>query len=253
MLRFRWTAPLLVGLGSLALQAQVKVTYLANEGVMLEAGNAKVLVDALLRDSLGDYHRYDAATQEKIEHGKPPFDGVSLALATHFHLDHWDAGAISQFLKHSPAALFASTPQATGMIPFAQRKQVRQLWPGESAATVEVVGVKVDAVPLDHRPAQNLGYRIQMGGRTLFHAGDSGPDDKTQAALMASPPPDVAMVPFWWLLDPKGLEFVTKTWKPKHIVAFHFGVDDIAKSSAKIRESVPGAWLCLKQGESRVF
>jgi L-ascorbate metabolism protein UlaG (beta-lactamase superfamily) len=139
------------------------------------------------------------------------------------------------------------------MIPYAQRKQVRRLWPGEFEASVELAGVRVDAIPLDHGPAQNLGYWIQMGGKTLIHVGDSGPDEKTQATLLGKPTPDVALIPFWWLIEPKGVEFVTKTWKPKQVVAFHFGADDLAKSAAKVREAVPGAWLCFKQGESRRF
>ena len=32
--------------------SQVKITYLANEGVMIQCGSDKILVDALFRDSL---------------------------------------------------------------------------------------------------------------------------------------------------------------------------------------------------------
>lgn len=36
------------------LSAQVNITYLANEGVLISTSSTKVLVDALFRDSLGD-------------------------------------------------------------------------------------------------------------------------------------------------------------------------------------------------------
>src|ERR1044071_8372445 len=105
----RWLAVLCLVAPALG---QVKVTYLANEGVMLTAGSTKVLVDALLRDGLG-YPIHSPAVREQLETGKSPFDGVGLALATHYHLDHWDAGAISRFLASNPSARYASTPQAT--------------------------------------------------------------------------------------------------------------------------------------------
>src|SRR5688500_18207979 len=97
----------------------VRVTYLANEGVRIEGGTCDVLIDARLRDSLGDYARHDPDVQQRLEAARPPFDRVRLALATHFHLDHWDAGAISRFLSSSKDALFASAPQAGAMIPSA--------------------------------------------------------------------------------------------------------------------------------------
>jgi L-ascorbate metabolism protein UlaG (beta-lactamase superfamily) len=121
-------------LASSSQAAELEITYLANEGVLIACGGQKVLVDALLRDSLDDYARHPPDVQEKLETGKPPFDGIVLALATHFHLDHWDAGAISRFLKNNSSALFVSTPEATAMLPWSHREQVRAVWPetGES-------------------------------------------------------------------------------------------------------------------------
>jgi L-ascorbate metabolism protein UlaG (beta-lactamase superfamily) len=84
--------------------SELEITYLANEGVLIKCGSEKALVDALLRDSLDQYARHPADVQEKLETGKAPFDGVHLALATHFHLDHWDAGAITRFLVNNPTA-----------------------------------------------------------------------------------------------------------------------------------------------------
>ena len=104
----------------------VRVTYLANEGVRIEGGTCDVLIDALLRDSLGDYVRHEPAVQESIETGRPPFDRVKLALATHYHLDHWDAGAIARFLTSNPSAVFGAAPQAGAMLPSALKPRVNR-------------------------------------------------------------------------------------------------------------------------------
>ena len=51
---------------------QVTVTYLANEGVMIDCGGQKALIDALFRDSLENYMRHSPEQQERIETGKRP-------------------------------------------------------------------------------------------------------------------------------------------------------------------------------------
>jgi len=241
---------------SLPLSAsEVKITYLANEGVMIECGGDKILVDALFRDSLDQYVRHSPQVQEEMETGKPPFDGVTLALATHFHLDHWDAGAITRFLSNNPHAVFGSTPQATAMLPSSLGQRVRTLWPEKSEPVrLQVGNVTVDALPLEHgeySTTQNLGYRISICQQVLFHLGDAGLSDQNFATLTQSGQADIAMVP-WWLLDAKGGAFIKEKWKPHHIVVLHFGGAD-ADAVERVRSTWPHAWVCTEQGESRTF
>lgn len=233
--------------------SEVKVTYLANEGVTIECGGDKVLVDALFRDSLDQYARHPPQVQEEMETGKPPFDGFMLALATHFHLDHWDAGAIARFLSNNPHAVFASTPQATAMLPWSLRQQVRTLWPDKpEPMRLQVGNVLIEAFSLQHGTVQNLGYRISICHQVIFHLGDAESSDRDFAALMQSGPADVAIVPFWWLLDAKGRAFLKEKWKPRYIVAVHFGGAD-GDAAQQVHSTWPQAWACTKQGESRTF
>jgi L-ascorbate metabolism protein UlaG (beta-lactamase superfamily) len=235
--------------------AEARVTYLANEGVRIEGGACDVLIDALLRDSLGDYVRHEPAVQESLETGRPPFDGVKLALATHFHLDHWDAGAIARFLTSRPSAVFAAAPQAGAMLPSALKPRVRPLWPqaGQAAVRLTEGGAVVDAIPLDHgMPVENLAYRLECGGRVLFHLGDSRASEENFAKLTAAGPADVALVPHWWLTDDGGLAFLRDRWRPRHVVAFHLGQGDGA-GAATIQARMPQAWICTRRGESRTY
>jgi L-ascorbate metabolism protein UlaG (beta-lactamase superfamily) len=247
-------AVLLLGAAPLAADG-VRVTYLANEGVRIEGGTCDVVIDALLRDSLGDYLRHDPGVQEGLETGRPPFDGVKLALATHFHLDHWDAGAIARFLKSRPNAVFGSPPQAGAMLPSALKPRFRPLWPppGQASVRLSELGAIVDAIPLDHgMPVENIAYRLECGGRVLYHLGDSQPSEANFAKLTAAGAADVALVPHWWLTDDAGLAFLRDRWKPRHVVAFHLGASDVAAAST-IQGRWPQAWVCTKQGESRTY
>ncbi|MBZ5570557.1 MAG: MBL fold metallo-hydrolase [Acidobacteriia bacterium] len=233
--------------------SELKITYLANEGVLLDCQGKKVLIDALFRDSLDDYMRHPPEVQEKLETGKPPFDGVGLALATHFHLDHWDAGAISRFLVNNPGAVFASTPQATAMLPHSLQGRVRALWPDKDHDVgLKMSGIQVDAFALEHGKTQNLGYRLLVCSEVVFHLGDAGASDQNFKPVLQAGHTDVAMVPFWWLLDSKSTAFIKDKWKPKHVVALHLGATD-KESGREIQTHWPNAWVCTKQGEARTF
>jgi L-ascorbate metabolism protein UlaG (beta-lactamase superfamily) len=233
--------------------ADLEIMYLANEGVMIQCGNEKVLVDALLRDSIDDYARHSPDVQEKLETGKPPFDGVQLALATHFHLDHWDPGSITRFLLNNPTAMFASTRDGTAMMAWSQRKRIWSLWPVSGRnQSIQRDGINVTAFSLNHGKAQNLGYRISMCGKSVFHLGDADGSPADQAALMRMGRADIAVVPFWWLLDPQTAPFVRKRWKPRHIVAVHFAAHEEPEAQ-QVRSRWPEAWVCRNQGESRAF
>jgi L-ascorbate metabolism protein UlaG (beta-lactamase superfamily) len=227
--------------------APLKITYLANEGVLVE-GPCTVLVDALLRDSLGSYARHPADVQERLETARPPFDRARLALATHYHLDHWDPGAIARFLRSNAAAVFASTPEATAMMPRDVADRAVAL--GAGRATVEASGARVQAIPLAHRTTPHLAYRIDCGGRVLAHLGDAGASEENFARLLAAGPVEVALVPWWWLADAGGLAFLRERWRPRHVVAFHLGADDDVEAA---RAALPGAWVAVRQGETRTY
>jgi L-ascorbate metabolism protein UlaG (beta-lactamase superfamily) len=232
---------------------QVTVTYLANEGIMIDCGGQKVLIDALFRDSLEHYVRHSPKEKERIETGKAPFDGVRLALATHYHLDHWDAGAISRFLTNNPEAVFASTPEATAMLPYEFHGRVRALRPRPGySARFGIGAAQVQAFRLGHDNTPNIGYRITICGKTLVHLGDADGPPASFATVSQQGSVDVAMVPFWWFLDSKATEFLLQRWRPKHTMAFHLATTDGVYAD-QLRQKFRQVWVCTRQGEAHAF
>lgn len=77
------------------------VTYVANEGFLLEQGGRKVLVDALFDGAYGNL----APSPELLEQmtaGRAPFAGVDLLLVTHPHGDHFNPRLVAAHLRASP-------------------------------------------------------------------------------------------------------------------------------------------------------
>jgi L-ascorbate metabolism protein UlaG (beta-lactamase superfamily) len=95
-----------------AVRSAPRITYVANEGFLVEVGAAAVLVDALFGPrplSFADVP--GTGVLEKLETGAPPFDGVCAALVTHRHVDHFDAEIALAFLRGRPEAALVGPPQ----------------------------------------------------------------------------------------------------------------------------------------------
>ncbi len=71
------------------LPAELEITYVANEGFLLAGGGKKVLIDALFDGGIAGYPTIPDELRPSLEQARPPFDGVDLVLATHFHGDHF--------------------------------------------------------------------------------------------------------------------------------------------------------------------
>lgn len=90
---------------------ELEVIYLANEGFLIRGGQQQVLVDALFGAGIAGYDAVPANLRDRIERGTA-WGAVEVALATHFHGDHFDPAAVERFLAANPEAIFISTPQA---------------------------------------------------------------------------------------------------------------------------------------------
>ena len=152
---------------------RLRVTYVGNEGFLLESSTKRVLMDALYRDGVAGYVILPAERRQKLEAAAPPFDRIDLILASHFHPDHFDAGAVGTHLSANPGAHFLSTPQAVKLLSetagySAIKSRVRAVYPGEGERLrAEHNGIVVQVLNLHHgrpSPTENLGFLGEIGG-----------------------------------------------------------------------------------------
>lgn len=195
---------------------EVIVTYVGNAGFLVDAGEEKVLIDALI-DSAPGYVDQPAAMKEALAAAEGPYAGVDLVLATHAHADHFGPRAVVRHLAANPRARFVSTPQAVaklrreaGFEAIADR--VTAVLPAEGERwrdeTPALEASLLEAVNLHHGrdrdpPVENLGLLFTVGGRRFLHVGDTECDVADfRAAGLAGENVDVALVPSWYWVRP---------------------------------------------------
>ncbi len=206
---------------------EVEITYLANEGFLISAGESKVLIDGLF-PGIDGFPRLPADLAADLESGRPPFDGIDLVLVTHHHDDHFGPGEVARFLATQPAVL-VSTRQVLDRLrdPRSSGSPDRVSPAPGSSATVEAAGVRVDTVDLHHgryrKPAvENLGFVIDVDGLKVLHIGDTEATVEDFSPLrLAEIGIDVALLPVWYLTEPRWQAVVAQEIRPKSIVAMH--------------------------------
>ena len=234
--------------------ATLEVTYIANQGVLLAAGDTQVLIDGLHREYRSSYPFLPEPYKEQIETAQGPFQQIDVILVSHMHLDHFHAESVARHLRHNPGAVLVSSEQVTGEVRKVAesediRSRVTTITPPlkQRVATV-AAGVRVELLGVGHgrgrhATIQNLGHLVTLGGKTLLHIGDATTEDASilDAFNLEEAAIDVAFLPVWFLTSDDGAAIVRQHIKPKHIVAVHMPAEDPQHAVARIKERFPEA------------
>jgi L-ascorbate metabolism protein UlaG (beta-lactamase superfamily) len=224
---------LLLLLGSLASEPDASapsLTYLANEGVVLEGKGGRIFLDAFFGDGLPDYPVVPAALRDSMERGLEGFAGPAAALTTHAHRDHFDPAALARYLGSNAEALAVGPVGIAARLDSVSpglRSRTRELAPtGTRPATLEIGWARVQALAIPHghtvRPVEHVAYLIALDGTTALHIGDTNSDPKTWPGLGLPPGGvDLALVPFWYALDEERFVSLLEVTRARTVVLLH--------------------------------
>ena len=251
----------------------VRVTYLANEGFLLESGKTAVLVDALFGDGLREYPVVPEALRADLEAARGRFAGVDLILASHAHADHFDAAAVARHLRANPDVAFLSNREVAAAVreemgAAAAGREIFGIYPerGESESRV-AGGVELRVLNLSHGrlPIENLGLVISLGGIDVLHVGD------TSAAAAELRPyadelevVDVWLLPDWLMGEPDWEAARSRAEGPTWLVNMHLAAPTAPPAwfgsagthtgrIARIRETLPEAWVPVEPLDTRSY
>ena len=221
--------------GQAAQRGPLTLSYVANAGVLVGSGETRVLIDALFDAPSPEYRAPASKVLDEMLKGAPPYDGLDLVLVTHDHPDHFDASLAVRYLESVDGARLVAPADAVEKMRelasdwarVAPRVVSLELPVGGKAEKV-LGSVKLTAFRTLHGQQEspmNLMYLLDFGGWRVFHEGDSpGVPEDSIALRWADARVDLALVHFWFPLDPDFARFLQEVLRPDHIALTHLPI-----------------------------
>jgi L-ascorbate metabolism protein UlaG (beta-lactamase superfamily) len=244
------------------------LTFIANEGAMVETPSHKVIFDALFDKPNENYMAPSPALLDKLEKGLPPFDGIDIVFVTHNHPDHVSIPPLRRFLDNNPQSkliapgdLVEVMQTAEGVWKGREDQAISLDMPVNTSRDMEVKGISLKAFRTRHSGDRespwNIMYLLSMDGRTVFHEGDSDGRPETFSALgLENTPVDLALVHFWFPLNEVGARLIQEWLKPAHIGLIHLPkrlFEDAPTKIPMIADNYPDIFLLKSELEKRTF
>ncbi len=214
----------------------LSLAYIANCGVLVSSGDAKVLIDALFDKPNPEYRAPAPDALDAMMKARAPFNGMRLVLVTHDHPDHFDAGLAVRYLEAVPGPLLLAPADAVEAMRQAAADWARigarvlplDIKVGEKR-TLDLGGISVTALRTLHsgnrESPMNLMYVLEFGGWRVFHEGDSpGNTDEYGQFGLGGAPVDLALVHFWFPFEPNCARFLQEALRPDHLALTHLPV-----------------------------
>lgn len=250
----------------------VEITYIANEGVFISAGDKQVLIDALHKPYRPAYLSTPPETEALIMASAAPFDDVDFLLVSHIHKDHFDAATVADYMKRqTEVSLFtsgqviASVTDDIKPLEFEAEKEAGRARAKNMVAVryedgehseMEKNGIHVTAGKVAHGSErfshiQNLGYVIQMEERSMLHVGDPGFGRADIAQLLSSTGTiDIALLPSWFVTEEEGREVIDHVIQPTHLIIVHVSPDGVDSVQRAVDRYYPDATVFSKPMQS---
>jgi L-ascorbate metabolism protein UlaG (beta-lactamase superfamily) len=259
-------------------KTNAKITYIANEGFLINVGDKSILIDAIFGDKkYGFCDIPDTAQISTMIEAKEQFSNIDLIAVTHGHIDHFYAPFVSDHLTNNKKGKFISCEQAIGKLAETDNykdieTRLIEITPDSLTHQDTVInGIDVKVFRLKHGPyyvknpetgerinrhrnVENLGFLFNINGVKIFHCGDSDPSciSDYENFCLDKENIDIAFLGrgFIWSSDCDGIDIIRDYINPKHIILMHIHHDqnkhfiDVAE---QVKDDFPSVKIFEKQ------
>jgi len=222
----------------------VDIYFLNSSGFLIRGGGKSVVIDGVLKERYSEYGALPAADYANLIAARSPFGKVDVTLVSHRHKDHFQPGAMGEFLAGHPDCILATSQDVLEHFKESNRDwgdfrlRVQKVEPARGRSRSQMVnGVQIEFLKLDHvdnsgKPVPNLGHIIHIGGKKVLHLGDAGKSSASafRDLRLSSQRFDVALIPYWFFLDEEGLKVIEEHIHTTHIVAYHVPAQKVRKA-----------------------
>lgn len=246
------------------------ISYIGNMGVLIGSNTNAVLIDGFHKKYKPAYSYPVESSVEEIIDGKyQKFGKVDMALITHHHKDHFDPEYYREFLLKNPESMVIGSQQVNDQIsdrfdgePLKIENALEQVPYNTEGSFITHHGVRVRSFkcphvnPVRHASVQNIGYVIYINNYTMLHLGDTNWDVaesflKKEKLLNKSL--DIAILPYWMLLDKSSIGKVHELIAAKQIIATHIPPDFNHLEYEALKKRHPNATLFTRLNEKFIY
>jgi L-ascorbate metabolism protein UlaG (beta-lactamase superfamily) len=211
---------LALALGNPAM-ADVSLTQLANEGVLIDDGETRVMIDGMVVEPYSIYAGLPPRAAADFDAVTGLFAGIDLVLASHRHHDHNQPAFACDFMQRSEESALYTSSEVIGLM----REKCRDFVTGSARVVmidpqpgqpvvIEHGSARVTAYRLSHgkrkyAKIENLAHHVELGGVSILHIGDGAMDlAEFERAGLGGMEADVAIIPVWFFQPGPGAAVV---------------------------------------------
>ncbi|SHI62233.1 L-ascorbate metabolism protein UlaG, beta-lactamase superfamily [Aquimarina spongiae] len=228
-------------------QDKITITYIGNMGVHLAGKDISVLIDGLHTKYGEDYLYPNAELIKKIHTHYTP----NAILFTHHHGDHFSPVLASNYLKSNSKAMVFGAQQITDSLKtFKDQsftiKTSDYIKQTINVGALKITGMKVDHAGKRHRSIQNVGYIVELDHQKILHLGDTSWLEEIKLfnqLQLVQERIDIAILPYWMLLEEDASTLLKKHINPKYTIATHISPRIKEKELSSLKEKYPNIYF----------
>lgn len=237
---------------TLSSQQKVKVTYIANDGVMIEYQGKKVVIDAINRASnLSGWVTPSNAAYMAVENGVAPYDDIDIIMITHNHGDHYNVSAVANYLSDHPNTKLVVPNSIKPNFSAFSSQIVNFSLPKFERINLEINDITLDVLHIEHfdqfgndfSQVESYAYVVHFNDKRFLHAGDIDYiDSDLEVFNLLDDNITVAFIPtFGDLVSTTNRDALMDNVDPENIVCLHFLTGSMATTLNQVNAIYPNA------------
>ena len=263
-------------------ESTCKITYIANEGFLIETATKKILIDAVFggfEDKWCDKPNDD--TKSKIENAASPFNNVDVIAITHKHIDHFNAEMVINHIINNPKCMIVCPKQVDSLLMVCAnyekiKNNVIAITPAiNSDTTLKLKDIEIRILRLEHshyyiqddktglkvnkhRNIENTGFLFKIDGMMVFHCGDTNPWNEEEYKIfnLKAEQIDIALLERMFMRDSKTKGIINHYINPRNIILMHVepGYSQKYKEIVdQMKDTIPNIYVFDKSMEYKTF
>ena len=237
-----------------AAQKECKITYIANEGFLIEVEGKKIIIDGLFDKIDGDW--CDSPSNDMLElmsKALPPFNNIDLIAITHQHRDHFNKEVVASYLNSNKKAIVICPMQVkdqlSSCVSYKQfSDRIISITPKKlQSENLKIAEISFKVMRLEHshymeddpenggkrnrhRNIENLGFLFDLNGYKIFHCGDTNPLNEEEYQTFALYEENINLAFLDRMFISKGklaMDILNNYIAPRDIVIMHINPTNI--------------------------